>query len=88
MPEIRYGGSQWHGLAPPMTGADRGTGRDMSEMADHERPVDLPEVPEGEQISPADAAERIDEDPDAQENRVDPVWSETAADDTAPEDGR
>jgi len=54
----------------------------MTEMADHERPVELPEVPEGEEISPADAAERIDEDPDDQDNRVDPVWSETPADDT------
>jgi hypothetical protein len=54
----------------------------MTEMADHERPIELPGVPEGEEISPADAAERVDEDPDEQQNRVDPVWSETAADDT------
>ncbi len=52
----------------------------MNEMADHERPVALPDVPDGEGISPADAAERIDEEPDEQENRVDPVWSETPAD--------
>jgi hypothetical protein len=54
----------------------------MTEMADHQRPVDLPGVPAGEEISEADAAERVDEDPDDQENRVDPVWSETPADDT------
>jgi hypothetical protein len=54
----------------------------MTEMANHERPVDLPDVPEGEEISPADAAERADVDPDDQENRVDPVWSDTAADET------
>jgi hypothetical protein len=54
----------------------------MTEMADHQRPVDLTGVPEGEEISEADALERVDEDPDDQENRVDPVWSETAADET------
>jgi hypothetical protein len=48
----------------------------MSEMADHERPVELEGVPEGEEISTADAAERIDEEPEEQENRRDPVWSE------------
>ena len=53
----------------------------MTEMADHERHVELPDVPEGEEISLADAAERVDEDPDEQQNRVDPVWSETRADD-------
>jgi hypothetical protein len=35
----------------------------MTEVADHERPVDLPDVPEGEEISPADAAGRADVDP-------------------------
>ena len=36
----------------------------MSHMGDHEheRPVELDDVPEGEDISPADAAERIDEE--------------------------
>jgi hypothetical protein len=52
----------------------------MSEMADHERPVEIEGVPEGEEVSVADAAERLDEDPDEQENRRDPVWSESAAD--------
>jgi len=52
----------------------------MTEMADHERPVELPDVPEGEGISPVDALERADEDPEEQDNRMDPVWSETAAD--------
>lgn len=64
------------------TQPDRGYGRGMSEMSDHRPPVDLPDVPEGEEISPADAVERADEDPDEQQNRVDPVWSETAADET------
>ena len=45
-------------------------------MADNERPVELPDVPEGEEISPGDAAERVDEDPDDQPNRRDPVWSD------------
>jgi hypothetical protein len=52
----------------------------MTEMADHERPVEIDGVPEGEEVSEADAAERVDEDPEDQENRVDPVWSETSAD--------
>jgi hypothetical protein len=50
----------------------------MSQMGDHEqeRPVELDGVPEGEEISPADAAERVDEEPDEQDNRQDPVWSD------------
>jgi hypothetical protein len=59
----------------------------MTEMADHERPVGLPDVPEGEEISPADAAERMHEDPEDQHNRVDPVWSETPADETDGDQG-
>jgi hypothetical protein len=54
----------------------------MTEMSGHRPPVELPDVPEGEEVSPADAVERADENPDEQENRVDPVWSETAADET------
>jgi hypothetical protein len=47
----------------------------MSEMANHhdERPVELEGVPAEEEISTADAAERVDEDPDEQVNRHDPV---------------
>jgi hypothetical protein len=50
----------------------------MSQMGDHEqeRPVELDGVPAGEEISPGDAAERIDEDPDEQSNRRDPVLSD------------
>lgn len=59
----------------------------MSELSDHGRPVELPDVPEGEEISPADAAERVDEDPEGQQNRVDPVWSETPADQTDGDQG-
>lgn len=45
---------------------------------DHEtdHPVDVEGVPAGEEISEADAAERIDEDPEEQPNRRDPVWSD------------
>lgn len=52
----------------------------MSEYGgDHELDsdrLDLGGVPEGEEISEADAAERVDEDPDEQENRHDPVWDD------------
>lgn len=50
----------------------------MSQMADHEneRPVEIEGVPAGEEISPADAAERLDEEPDEQSNRRDPVWDD------------
>jgi len=52
-------------------------------MADHEneRPVEVEGVPEGEEISRGDAAERIDEDPDEQRNRRDPVWDDEDAED-------
>jgi hypothetical protein len=55
-----------------------GYGVVMSQMGDYERerPVDIDDAPEGEEISPGDAAERIDEDPDDQDNRRDPVWSD------------
>jgi hypothetical protein len=53
----------------------------MSEMADNQRPVELPDVPAGEHISEADAAERVDEDPDEQENRKDPVWDDDQTED-------
>jgi len=45
-------------------------------MADHERerPIEMEGVPEGEDIARGDAAERVDEDPDEQPNRRDPVW--------------
>jgi hypothetical protein len=49
----------------------------MSQMGQH-RPqqAELEGVPAEEQISPADAAERVDEDPEGQENRRDPVWDD------------
>lgn len=55
-----------------------GYGPHMSQMADHEneRPVELEGVPAGEEISSADAAERVDEQPDEQRNRRDPVWGD------------
>lgn len=47
----------------------------MSEMANHEneRPVELGGVPDEEGVSTADAAERVDEEPEEQKNRQDPV---------------
>lgn len=56
----------------------------MSQMDDHDvysQRLDLDEVPEGEEVSEADASERIDEDPDEQENRQDPVWDEESHED-------
>lgn len=50
-------------------------------MADNQRPVELPDVPAGEEISAADAAERVDEDPDEQQNRTDPVWGDEDGED-------
>jgi hypothetical protein len=54
-----------------------GYSTDMSQMGQH-RPQqpELEGVPAEEQISPADAAERVDEDPEGQENRRDPVWDD------------
>jgi hypothetical protein len=62
----------WH-ARPPL-----GYGAAMSQMADHEneRPVEVEGVPAGEEISPADAAERLDETPEEQSNRRDPVWDD------------
>jgi hypothetical protein len=50
----------------------------MSQMGNHERerPVEMDGVPEGEEISEGDAADRIDEEPDEQPNRRDPVWDD------------
>ncbi len=50
----------------------------MSQMGDHpdKHAIDLEGVPPEEQVSAADAAERVDEDPEAQENRRDPVWDD------------
>jgi hypothetical protein len=45
-------------------------------MGNHERErkVEVQGVPKGEDIAEGDAAERIDEDPEEQANRHDPVW--------------
>lgn len=50
----------------------------MTEMAgpEHAPRTELDGVPEGEQISEADAVERADAEPDEQENQKDPVWDE------------
>jgi hypothetical protein len=55
----------------------------MSHMADHERerPVEVEGVPEGEGISRGDAAGRVDEEPDEQPNRRDPVWHDEDGED-------
>jgi hypothetical protein len=59
-----------------------GYGGGMSQMGDH-RPAqpELEGVPEEEEISPADAAERVDADPEEQENRRDPVWGDDGHED-------
>jgi hypothetical protein len=41
----------------------------MTEMSHHRRPVEIEGLPEEEDVSTADAAERVDEDPEEQENR-------------------
>lgn len=59
---------------------DEPTGGYHSTMThmDHERDhaIEVEGVPAGEDISPGDAAERIDEDPEEQTNRRDPVWDD------------
>ena len=45
-------------------------------MGDHERPVEVEGVPEGEHVDEGDAADRIGEDPEEQPNRRDPVWDD------------
>jgi hypothetical protein len=61
-----------------MPGRDLGYGPRMTEMGNHERErkVEVQGVPEGEDIAEGDAAERIDEEPDEQPNRRDPVWDD------------
>jgi hypothetical protein len=49
----------------------------MSHMGhERDRPVEVEGVPAGEELSGGDAAERIDEEPDEQPNRRDPVWDD------------
>lgn len=50
----------------------------MSEMAgpEYAHGSETDQVPDEEQISAADAAERSDVDPDEQENKKDPIWGE------------
>ncbi len=45
--------------------------------APEERPVDLGETPAEEHIDLADAAERLDEDPETQKNLTDPDREDT-----------
>jgi hypothetical protein len=70
--------------SPPQRHDDPTVGYDrfMSHM-DHERdrPLEMEDVPEGEEIAEGDAAERIDEDPDEQANRQDPVWDDDGHED-------
>lgn len=66
------------------TDVGRGYRLGMSQMGHHERDaerLDLGDVPEGEDISEADAAARVEEDPDDQENRRDPVWDDEQLED-------
>jgi hypothetical protein len=46
------------------------------DLSRHQGPTDLEGVPEEEEVSTADAVERVDEEPDEQENRRDPVWDD------------
>ena len=49
----------------------------MSHMGhERDRPVEVEGVPEGEEIAEGDVADRIDEEPDEQPNRRDPVWDD------------
>jgi hypothetical protein len=75
---VGRGGFGISDLAAGMSRRRAGYDECMSEMADHERerPVEIDGVPEGEEIDEGDAAERIDEDPDEQPNRHDPVWDD------------
>jgi hypothetical protein len=52
----------------------------MTTPANEERPVDLGGVPAEEGISPADLTERLDEDEEAQPNRVDPEYAKGEGD--------
>lgn len=56
---------------------------------DEERPVDLDEVPDSENISQADAAERIDSDPEDEVNYTDGSAETLAGEptDSAPDPG-
>lgn len=59
----------------------------MREINRQERPLDLVGVPEEEGIDPADAAERVDEDPEEVPNRRDvPDDPVSLAEETTPED--
>ena len=62
---------------------DPGYGPGMTEMGgyERERKVEVQGVPEGEDIAEGDAADRIDEDPDEQPNRRDPVWDDEGHED-------
>jgi hypothetical protein len=53
----------------------------MTTPANEERPVDLEDVPvEEEDIEPADAADRLEEHPLDQPNRVDPKYAKDKGD--------
>ena len=55
--------------------AARGYGAEMTTPANEERPVDFEEVPAEEDLSTADVADRLDENPEDQPNRVDPDYA-------------
>jgi hypothetical protein len=53
----------------------------MTTPANEERPVDLEDVPaEEEDLDPADVADRLEEDPQEQPNRVDPKYAKDEGD--------
>ena len=56
-----------------------GYGAGMTEMGHHEHDserLDLGGTPKGEEVSEADVEERLDADPEEQENQHDPVLDE------------
>jgi hypothetical protein len=53
----------------------------MTTPANEERPVDLEDAPvEEEGLEPADVADRLEEEPEEQPNRVDPQYAEDEGD--------
>lgn len=65
----QYPGGRRH--APRAVGYERRMGdrEQIRRPVEERRPIDTPGVPEEEDVSRADAAERVDLDPDAQPNR-------------------
>ncbi|MGI8901262.1 MAG: hypothetical protein ACR2HA_10100 [Nocardioides sp.] len=52
----------------------------MTTPANEERPVDLEGIPAEEDLSAADVADRLEEEPEDQPNRVDPDYAKGEGD--------